>query len=95
MEQVQGNNKLRKNVSLAPFETVHMQGLSKVSRHDKRVNAITEPPDISYLNPVFTKRGYTGLKLGSSKVKVSLHNVTSKVAYMIGLKRNNGRSRIS
>ena len=66
-------------MTLAPFETVHVQGVSKVFRHDKWISAITEPPNISYSNSEVNNSGYTWLTPGSRKVSFSLCDVTSKL----------------
>ena len=44
LDQVKGGIKLTKAVEIPAFETVHVQGLSKVRGHQQYVNTITEPP---------------------------------------------------
>ena len=51
---------------------------SKVKNHRKRVNVITEPPEHSYAHNVVTNPSYVCLKPGSSRVSVSLRNLTGR-----------------
>ena len=60
------------------FETVHVQGLSRVRRHQQCVNTITEAPNEKYSNSVAMVMSYTCLKPGSGCVAIGLHNLTAK-----------------
>ena len=65
-------------LTLAPFETAKVLTQSKVKNHRKRVNVITEPPEHSYAHDVVTNPSYVCLKPGSSRVSVSLRNLTGR-----------------
>ena len=66
LNKIKGHVKLSKAVTIAPFQTVHVSGLTECDQHFKRVNVLVEPdPDKSY-EPVIPIHGYTVLKPGSS-----------------------------
>ena len=72
LDQVKGEVKLTKEVTIKPFQTVHVSGLTECDRHFKRVNVIVESdPKKNYeaTNPI---NGYTMLKPGSSRVSVGI-----------------------
>ena len=74
LNQIKGHVKLTKDVTIAPFQTIHASGLTECDQHFKRVNVLVEPdPDKSY-ESVIPIHGYTVLKPGSSRVSVGLQN---------------------
>ena len=74
LNKIQGSVKLTKSITIAPFQTVHVSGLTECDQHFKRVNVIVEPdPDKEY-ESVIPIHGYTVLKPGSSRVSVGLRN---------------------
>ena len=80
LDQVKGDLKLTKKVTLAPFETIKISGMSKVQGHEKRVNVITESTNKNNMvnGSVCTVPCYTTLKPGSRKVHVALRNISCK-----------------
>ena len=65
---------MTKPITIAPFQTVHVSGLTECDQHSKRVNVIVEPdPDKKY-ESVIPIHGYTVLKPGSSQVSIGLRN---------------------
>ena len=72
LDKVKGNVKLPKPITIPPFETVHVQGISKVKGNKLRINTITESPEQKYSNSVRTIPVYSHLKPGSKKVIVGL-----------------------
>ena len=78
LDHVKGGIKLTKAVEIPTFETLHVQGLSKVRGHQHCVNTITEAPNEEYLNSIATVMSYTCLKPGSGCVAIGLHNLTGK-----------------
>ena len=77
-DQVNGDLKITKVLTLAPFETAKVLTQSKVKNHRKRVNVITEPPEHSYAHDVVTNPSYVCLRPGPSRVSVSLRNLTGR-----------------
>ena len=74
LNQVKGHVRLTKSVTIAPFQTIRVPGLTECNQHFKRVNVSVEPdPDRSY-ESVIPIHGYTVLKPGSSRVSVGLQN---------------------
>ena len=72
LNKIKGHVKLTKSITIAPFQTVHVSGLTGCDQHSKRVNIIVEPdPDREYesMAPI---HGYTVLKPGSSRVSIGL-----------------------
>ena len=64
--EIKGHVRLTKPITIAPFETVHVLGLTGCDQPSKRVNIIVEPdPDRDY-GSVIPIHGYTVLKPGSS-----------------------------
>ena len=78
LDKVGGTMKLTKTVEIPPFCTIHVHGITKVKGHDKRVNIIVEPRNNGYNPSVVAVPSYACLKPGSSKIKMSLRNLTSK-----------------
>ena len=69
---------MTKLVSIAPFQTVHISGLTECDHHFKRVNVIVEPDPNKDYESVSLIHGYTVLKLGSSRVSVGLRNFSCR-----------------
>ena len=74
LNQIQGNVKLTKSVTIAPFQMVHVSGLTECTQHFKRVNIIVEPDPNKDYESVIPIHGYTVLKPGSSRVSIGLRN---------------------
>ena len=65
-------------VTIKPFQTIHVSGLTECDQHFKRVNVIVESdPKINYEASI-PINGYTVLKLGSSRVSVGIRNISCK-----------------
>ena len=74
LNKIQGHVKLTKPVTIAPFQTAHVSGLTECNQHFKRVNVIVElDPNKDYESVVPIHR-YTTLKPGSSRVSIGLRN---------------------
>ena len=74
LNQVKGHVRLTKSITIAPFQTICVPGLTECDQHFKRVNVLVEPdPDRSY-ESVIPIHGYTVIKPGSSRVSVGLQN---------------------
>ena len=74
LNKIRGHVRLTKPITIAPFQTVHVSGLTECDQHSKRVNVIVEPdPDKQY-ESVIPIHGYTVLKPGSSRVSIGLGN---------------------
>ena len=72
LNKIKGHVRLTKPITIAPFQTVHVSGLTGCNQHSKRVNIIVEPdPDREY-ESVAPIHGYTVLKPGSSRVSIDL-----------------------
>ena len=78
LDQVKGDLKITKALTLAPFEMANVLTQFKVKNHRKIVNVITEPPEHIYAPDVVTNPGYAYLKPGPSRVSVSLRNLTGR-----------------
>ena len=78
LDQVKGDLKITKALTLAPFETTHVMTQSRVKGHRKRVNVITEPPDKNFIPAIVTNPGYAFLKPGSNRISVSVRNLTDR-----------------
>ena len=74
LNKIKGHVRLTKPITIAPFQTVHVSGLTGCDQHSKRVNIILESdPDREY-ESVAPIHGYTLLKPGSSRVSIGLRN---------------------
>ena len=74
LDKIKGHVRLTKPITIAPFQTVHVLGLTECDQHSKRVNVIVEPdPDKEYESVIPIHR-YTVLKPGSSRVSIGLQN---------------------
>ena len=78
LDKVEGTVKLSKTVEIPPFCTKQVHGITKVKDHDKRVNIILEPNNNGYNPSVVTAPSYAYLKPRSSKVNMSLRNLSSR-----------------
>ena len=75
---MKGKVKLTKAVTIKPFQTVHVSGLTECGQHFKRVNVIVESnPKINY-EAAIPINGYTMLKPGSYRVSVGITNISCK-----------------
>ena len=74
LNKVQGHVKLTKPVTIAPFQTVCVSGLTECNQHFKRVNVIVEPDPNKDYESAIPIHGYTTLKPGSSRVSIGLRN---------------------
>ena len=78
LNKVKGHVKLTKSMTIGPFQTVHVFGLTECNQHFKRVNVIVKPnPDKNYeaAIPIY---GYTVFKPGSSRVSVGIRNLSCR-----------------
>ena len=74
LDKIKDHVKLTKSVTIPPFQTIHVSGLTECDQHFKRMNVIVEPdPDRDY-ESVIPIHGYTILKPGSSCVSIGLRN---------------------
>ena len=74
LNKIKGHVKLTKSVTIAPFQTVHVSGLTECDQHFKRVNVLVESnPDKTYESVIPIHR-CTVLKPGSSRVSIGLWN---------------------
>ena len=78
LNKIKGHVRLTKSITIAPFQKVHVLGLTGCDQHSKRVNIIVEPdPDREY-ESVAPIHGYTVLKPGSSRVSIGLQNYSCR-----------------
>ena len=70
--------KLNKTVEIPLFQTIQVHGITKVKGHDKRVNIIVELKNNQYNPSVVAVPSYACLQAGSSKINMSVRNLTSK-----------------
>ena len=78
LNKIKGHVRLTKSITIAPFQTIHVSGLTGCDQHSKRVNVIVEPdPDREYesMAPIY---GYMVLKPGSSRVSIGLQNYSCR-----------------
>ena len=72
VDQGKGKVKLTKAITIKPFQTVHVSGLTECDHHFKRVNVIVESDPKRYYGAAIPINGYTVLKPGSSQVSVGI-----------------------
>ena len=65
---------MTKPITIAPFQRVHVSGLTGCDQHSKRVNVIVEPNPNRDYGSAIPIHGYTVLKPGSSRVSIGLRN---------------------
>ena len=77
LDQVKGNIKLTKDVIIQPFETIKVQGITKVRNHQKQVHIMVEPRQ-THCRTISAIPTYSHLKPGSSKVSLGLQNYSCR-----------------
>ena len=78
LETIKGKVKLTKPVTLAPFETTQVPGITECTAHFKRVHMIMEASEKfkhEAVKPICT---YSKLRPGSSRVSIGLRNLSCK-----------------
>ena len=78
LDKVEEMVKLTKMLELPPFSTIQVHGIMKVKGHDKRFDLVVEPKNNGCNTSIVAVPSYANLKPGSSKVNMSLRNLTSK-----------------
>ena len=78
LETIKGNVKITKQVTLGPFETKHVPGLTECSTHYKRVHVVTEASEKFQHGTVKPICTYSDLKPGSSRVSIGLRNFSCR-----------------
>ena len=78
LSKVKGHVKLTESITIGPFQTVHVSGLTECNQHFKRVNVIVEPDLDKCYDAVVPINGYTVLKPGSSRVSVGMRNLSCR-----------------
>ena len=78
LDKVDGTVKHTKAVEIPPFSTIQVHGITKVNGHDKTVNCIVEPKNHRYNPSVVVVLSFANLRPGSSKVNMSLRNLSSR-----------------
>ena len=74
---MKGKVKLTKAVTIRPFQTVHVSGITEYDRHFKRVNVIVKSDSKKNYDAI-PINGYIVLKPGSSRVSVGIRNISCK-----------------
>ena len=75
---IKGQVKITKAVTIPPFETIHVPGLTECNSHFKRVHVMMEASERFNHGAVKTICAYSRLKLGSSRVLIGLKNLSCK-----------------
>ena len=75
---IKGQVKIMKVVTIPPFETTHVPGLTECNSHFKRVHVMIEASERFKHKAVKTICAYSMLKLGSSRVLIVLRNLSCK-----------------
>ena len=78
LKLVKGQVKITKAVTIPPFETVHVPGLTECNSHFKRIHVMTEASERFNHEAVTTVNAYSMLKLESSRVSIGLRNQSCK-----------------
>ena len=78
MDKVKDAVKTTRIVVVPPFQTIHIQELSHVRRHDKRVNIMTDAPKNCCSKAVITIPGYSYSHQHSRRVSTVIQNLTSR-----------------
>ena len=78
LETIKSNVKITKQVTLGPFETKHVPGLTECSTHYKRVHVITEASEKFQHGSVKSICTYSELKPRSSRVSIGLRNFSCR-----------------
>ena len=77
LDHVKGSLTLTKYITLQPFESVRVRGITKVRNHQKRVHVIVEPREVQ-CKTVSAISTYSHLKPGSSKISIALRNFSCR-----------------
>ena len=77
LDQVRGNVKHTKSITLNPFESIHVSRLSKVKDHHKRVHVVTEPPTKPFLKYVLVATAFTTMNGNLGREDVALRNFSA------------------
>ena len=83
LDQVKGKVKLTKAVTVIPFQTVHVSGLTECDWHFKRVNVIVKSDPKKNYDAAIPINEYTVLKPGSSRVSVGIRNNSCRSITML------------
>ena len=78
LNKVKGHVKLTKSITIGPFQTVHVSGLTECDQHFRRVNVIVEPDLSKNYEAAVPIHGYTILKPASSRVSVGIRNLSCR-----------------
>ena len=78
LDLVKGIVKLTKDVTLSPFETVHVSAKSSVKGHFKRVLVLMEKLEKENDSAVEPVNSYSILHPGSDRVQIVLHNLSAR-----------------
>ena len=78
LDQADGTVKLTKTLEIPPFSTIQVHGMMNVKGYNKRVNLIVEPKSNVCNSVGVAVPSYANLRPGSSKVNMSLRNLTSR-----------------
>ena len=75
LDKIKGDVKLTRKITIPPFETINVSGMTNINKHTKRVNIITEPRKDEDL---FTVPCYSYMRPGSKRASVTLRNLSEK-----------------
>ena len=75
LDQIKGDVKLTRKITIPPLETINVSGMTNINKHTKRVNIITEPRKDEDL---FTVPCYSYMRPGSKRASVTLRNLSEK-----------------
>ena len=78
LNKIKGHVRLTKPITIAPFQTVYVSGLTGCDQHSKRVNVIVEPGPKRDYGSMIPIHEYTVLKPGSSRVSIGLQNYSCR-----------------
>ena len=78
LNSIWGQVKTSKTVTIPPFETIHVPGLTECHSHSKRVHVMMEASEKFNHEAVKTVCAYSMLKAGSSRVSIGLRNISCK-----------------
>ena len=74
---MKGKVTVHKQIVIPSFETVRMKEKTRIRGHSKKVHVVTKPSVRLFSENILTQAMYLKLKPGSSKVTMSLHNITA------------------
>ena len=75
LDKVTGNVKLTRKVTIPPFKTLTLSGVTHVYAHSKRVNIVTEPREGI---DEYTVPSYSYMRPGSKQAEVALLNLSNR-----------------